>query len=110
VRTRNAQEYAFNEQYVRPFLLKHYDFEWEDDYMRNGELSIAQALKQTNFHPKTPPQLRALNSFNREEADALVAYFLLIIRLTKQLHYSPYIEANHKLLQALRKEYHFEKE
>ena len=107
VRTRNSHEYAFNEQYLRPFLLKHYDFKWGDDYMQNGKLSILEALKQTNFHPKTSPQIRDMDDFKRDEANALVAYYLLIVRSTKQVYYSPYVEANHQLLQALRKEYHF---
>jgi hypothetical protein len=107
VRNRNSQEYAFNEQYVRPFMLKHYDFEWEDAYTQNGKLSITQALSQANFHAAKPPQIRNLNDFKRDEAYALADYYLLIIRSSRQLHYAPYVEANHELLQALRKEYHF---
>jgi hypothetical protein len=110
VRSRNTQEYAFNEQYVRPFMLKHYDFEWEDDYTHNGKLSIMQSLQQTNFHAATPPRIMDLEDFNRKEAYSLVAYYLLILRSTKQVHYAPYIEANHELLQALRKEYNLNNE
>jgi hypothetical protein len=106
-RSRNSQEYGFNEQYVRPFMLKHYDFEWEDDYTQNGKLSITQALYQTNFRAAKPPQIRDLNDFKRDEAYALADYYLLIIRSTRQMHYEPYIVANHQLLGALRKEYHF---
>jgi hypothetical protein len=107
VRNRNIQEYAYNEQYVRPFLLKHYDFEWEDAYTHNGKLSIMDALRQTNFHTVTLPRIIDIEDFKKTEANSLVAYYLLIIRSTKQVHYAPYIAANHQLLQALRKEYHF---
>jgi hypothetical protein len=110
VRSRNTQEYAFTEQYVRPFMLKHYDFEWEDDYTHNGKLSIMQSLQQTNFHAAAPPRIMDLEDFKRKEANSLVAYFLLILRSTKQVHYAPYIEANHQLLQALRKEYNLDNE
>jgi hypothetical protein len=110
VRNRNTQEYAFNEQYLRPFILKHYDFEWEDAYTHNGRLSITEALKQTNFHAVMPPQIIDIEGFNRREANSLVAYYLLILRSTKQLHYAPYIAANHELLQVLRKEYNFNNE
>jgi hypothetical protein len=109
VRSRNSQEYAFNEQYVRPFMLKHYDFEWEDAYTQDGKLSITQALYQTNFQSPTPPQIRNLNDFKRDEAYALADYYLLIIRSTRQMHYQPYIVANHQLLEALRNEYHFDR-
>jgi hypothetical protein len=110
VRIRNTQEYAFNEQYLRPFILKHYDFEWEDAYTQNGKLSIMEALKQTNFRAAALPQILDVEDFKRKEAASLVAYYLLIIRSTKQVHYAPYIAANHQLLQALRKEYHFARE
>jgi hypothetical protein len=110
VRNRNNQEYAFVEQFTRPFLLKHYDFVWHDEFTKNGDLSILQAILQTNFHSTRPPQLRNINDFNRQDAESLAAYYLLIIRATKQVFYTPYIEANHQLLQELRKEYHFERE
>lgn len=110
VRNRNTQEYAFNEQYLRPFTLEHFDFDWEDAYTHNGKLSIMDALKQTNFRAATPPQIIDVENFKRREANSLVAYYLVIIRSTKQVHYTPYVEANHQLLQALRKEYHFENE
>ncbi len=110
VRIRNSQEYTFNEQYLRPFILKHYDFEWEDAYTQNGKLSILQAMQQTKFHPAIPPVIIDLDDFNRKEANALVAYYLLLTRSTKQVHYRPYIEANHQLLQALRKKYNFSNE
>ncbi|HEY2583994.1 MAG TPA: hypothetical protein VGI43_19450 [Mucilaginibacter sp.] len=108
VRNRNNQEYAYNEQYVRPFLLKHYDFGWEDEYTQNGKLSTLNALSQISFHPKITPQIRDISDFKRDEADALIAYYLVILRSTKQLHYNTYVKANHQLLQALRVAYHIE--
>lgn len=107
VRNRNNQEYAFVTEFTRPFLLKHYDFNWQDDFTQNGKLSIMRAILQVNFHPAKPPRIRALKDFKREDADALAAYYLLITRATKQVFYQPYVDANHRLLQALRKEYHF---
>jgi hypothetical protein len=110
VRSRNNQEYAYNEQYVRPFILKHYDFIWEDAYTQHGKLSIMQALRQINFQAAVLSQIRNLNDLKRDEADALIAYYILIIRSTKQIHYAPYVIANHQLLQTLRKEYNFNNE
>ena len=110
IRDRNSHEYTFNEQHLRQFLLKHFDFTWWDDYSQNGKLNILQSLAQTNFHPKAPPRIRNVADFKREDADALVEYYLLILRSTSQVHYTPYVEANHELLQALRKEYHLENE
>jgi len=110
VRNRNNQEYAFVEGFTRPFLLQHYDFKFQDDFTNNGKLSILQAIKQHNFHVSPAIRVRNINDFNRSDAEALAAYYLLIVRATKQVFYAPYIKANHELLEALRKEYHFEKD
>jgi len=107
VRNRNGQEYAFVSEFTRPFILKHYDFNWQDEFTQNGKLSILQAIAQTDFHAKIHPVIRNLKDFKRDEADALAGYYLLIIRATRQVFYTPYIEANHHLLQELRKTYHF---
>jgi hypothetical protein len=110
VRNRNNQEYAFVAEFTRPFILKHYDFNFQDAFTQNGKLSILQAIKQLNYHSGKSFQIRNLNDLNRGDASALAAYYLLIVRATKQVFYAPYIEANHELLQALRKEYHFDRE
>ncbi|MDB5135592.1 MAG: hypothetical protein JWP37_2195 [Mucilaginibacter sp.] len=107
VRNRNNQEYAFVEQFTRPFLLKHYDFKFQDDFTQNGKLSILQAIKQINYHSVASYRIRNSSDFKRDDAEALAAYYLLIIRATKQVFYTPYVDANHKLLQTLRKEYNF---
>ena len=110
VRNRNGQEFAFVEQFTRPFLLRHYDFKFQDEFTQNGRLSILQAIAQTNFRPSKQLQIRNVADFNRDDAEALASYYLLIIRATKQVYYTPYVEANHNLLQALRKEYNFNNE
>jgi len=110
VRNRNAQEYSFVSEFTRPFILKHYDFNWQDEFTKNGKLSILQAIAQTNFHQSKPPIIRNPADLKRDDADALAAYYLLITRATRQVFYAPYVEANHQLLQALRKEYHFDQE
>jgi hypothetical protein len=110
VRNRNTQEYAFVEQFARPFLMKHYDFKFEDDFTHNGKLSTLEAIEQTNFHPLRQPEIRNIDSFKRGDAEALGAYYLLIIRATRQIFYAPYVAANHRLLQALRKEYNISNE
>ncbi|MFI5158837.1 MAG: hypothetical protein ACHQF4_08220 [Sphingobacteriales bacterium] len=110
VRNRNNQEYEFVEGFTRPFLLKYYDFKWAEEFTQNGRLSILQAILQTDFHPASPPQIKNIKEFKRDNADALAAYYLLLTRATRQVFYEPYIEANHNLLAALRKEYHFSHE
>ena len=110
LRERNSQELRFVEEYTRPFMLRHYDFKWQDEYTHNGKLSIIEALAQTNFHAKAAPFIKHPEDFNKEDAEGLAAYYLLITRASRQIFYQPYIEANHQLLQQLRKEYNFNNE
>jgi len=110
IRDRNGQEYRFIEEFVRPFVLKHYDFKWMDTYTQNGKLSILQALQQIDFHSSIKPVIKNIQDFKRQDAEGIVAYYLLIIRATRQIHYQAYTEKNHELLEALRQEYHFGKE
>lgn len=106
-RDRNNQEYRFIEEFVRPFVLKHYDFGWMDDFTQNGKLSILGALHQADYRSKLKPVIKNLTDLKRQDADGLVSYYLLIIRATRQLHYQAYIEKSHELLEALRNEYGF---
>jgi hypothetical protein len=110
IRERNSQELRFVDEFARPFMLKHYDFKWEDDYTQHGKLSITEALAQTHFQSSVQPRIKNLAEFKREDAEGLTAYYLLIARGTRQIFYAPYITANHQLLEALRNEYHFEEE
>lgn len=109
IRERNSQELRFVDQFGRPFMLKHFDFAWQDDFTNNGQLSITEALLNNNFKAKKQPQIRNLPDLNRQDANGLVSYYLLMTRNSRQIFYTPYIKANHELLQSLRKAYHFNK-
>jgi hypothetical protein len=110
IRDRDNQESRFVDQFARPFTLKHFDFRWQDGFTQRGKLSFLEALAQTNFHSPVKPILKNINDFNRKDAEELTAYYLLIIRATRQIHYKAYIDMNHRLLETLRKEYHFNSE
>jgi hypothetical protein len=64
-----------------------------------------EALRQTDYHSPFRPVIKNLAQFNRQDAEGLIAYYLVILRATRQLHYQAYRDKNHDLLQALRKEY-----
>ena len=104
-RDRNGQEYQFIEGFLRPFVLKYYDFKWMDAYTKNGKLSILQALKQTDYHSSVKPVIKNMQDFKRQDAEGLIAYYMLVLRATRQIHYQNYIDKNHELLEALRAEY-----
>ena len=105
VRTRNDKEYSYVEFYNRPFILKHFDFNWYEALTRHGKLTLLEALNQTeqvSFAGKIVNQ----DKFSRQEAENIASYYLLMLRGTRQTQYLPYVTINHQLLEVLRKEYH----
>jgi hypothetical protein len=106
LRNRNSQEDAFIEGFIRPFMQKYYDFDWEDELTQYGKVSGLQAIfKSPTFSGVRQHPVRNLRSFDRGDAEALATNYMLLCRITKLLFYDPYIKANHDLLQELRKAY-----
>ncbi len=111
VRNRNEHEYSFTINQGRQFAIKYFDFDWYEELIHLGNLSLPDALAKFNAHSmKIKPTLRNVASLDRGDTKSLIGMYLLIIRGTRQLFYSKYISANQKLLQTLRKEYHLENE
>jgi hypothetical protein len=109
LRNRNSQEDAFVEGFSRPFMQKYYDFDWEDELTRHGKVTGLQAiLENPQFAGERPHQIRNIGDFNKGDAEALATHYMLLTRITKLLFYDPYIQANHHLLQELRREYDLE--
>jgi hypothetical protein len=105
VRTRNEREYSYVEFYNRPFLLKHFDFKWYEAFTRNGSIPLVEALKQ-NLQTPNPGVLANAGKFSRLEAENITSYYLLMLRSTRQNQYKQYAEANHTVLELLRKGFH----
>jgi hypothetical protein len=105
VRSRNDKEYSYVESYARPFSLKYFDFAWYESFTQNGNLTLWQALHQ-NPYGAALGKLSNAAEFNRYEAENLVSYYLLMLRSTRKIQYKEFADANHSLLELLRKEYH----
>jgi hypothetical protein len=105
VRSRNDREYSYLESYIRPFSLKHYDFDWYEALIDDGRISLTQALNENRMPPFGGKIVNA-DKFNRAEGISMASYYLMIMRGTRQISYLSYIAANHHLLEVLRKEYH----
>jgi len=109
LRNRNSQEDVFVEGFSRPFMQKYYDFDWEDELTRHGKVVGLQAiLENPEYAGEKPHQIRNIGDFNRGDAEALATHYMLLGRITRLLFYDPYIQANHHLLQELRREYDLE--
>src|SRR6185436_6712301 len=107
VRTRNDKEYSYIEFYHRPFVLKHFDFNWYEKLTKNGGMPLVQALKQ-KMDSMDHGKIVNTDKFSRQEAESIASYNLLMLRSTRQIQYREYAEANHSVLQLLRKEFHLE--
>ncbi|MEO6612703.1 MAG: hypothetical protein ABIT05_08495 [Chitinophagaceae bacterium] len=107
LRNRNDKEYSFLEMNIRPFTLRHFDFQWYKVLTADGEKLILDALTQ-NPDPSYSGKILNADKFSRQEAENLASYYLLMLRGTRQTQYLPYVRANHQLLEVLRKEYHLE--
>jgi len=107
LRTRNEKEYSFLEMNIRPFSVRHYDFDWYEELTRHGQLTLMDALSQ-NRQVRSAGKIANPDKFNRQEAENIASYYLLMLRGTRQTQYITYSKINHQLLQILRKEYRLE--
>lgn len=105
VKTRNDKEYSYVEFYTRPLALKYFDFQWYEHLTQNGKLTLIQGLDQYNIADGIG-KLPHPDKFDRREAESIASYYLLMMRATRQIAYKDYAEANQRVLQLLRKEYH----
>ncbi len=101
VRERNEQEYQYFASPVKPFLLKHYDFNWMNELRKMDETAYnINLIAQYRAGDKIiKADILNLPSFDRGEA--------INQRPCWYLHpMKDYINTNKKLLEELRKEYH----
>src|SRR4249919_4326161 len=68
IRTRNDREYSYIEFYLRPFTLKHYDFDWYEKLTQKGRLTLIEALNKNSEITFTGKLLNA-DKFNRGDAE-----------------------------------------
>jgi len=95
--------------YVRPFILKFYDFNWIDSLSQHGKISLLQVVQDDSINSLLQGEILNPQEFKRQEAENLAYYFLVMMRSTRQNQYADYIAANHELLELLRKDYDVKK-
>jgi hypothetical protein len=111
VRKRNDVEINFNEFQAREFTLKHFDYNWLEHVSQHGKLNTLQLVKLfQDSLPSLDSKIKNEQQFNRDDAENLASYFLLLVRSTVSAQYTDYLTANHELLQTLRDEYHLKDE
>ena len=112
MRYRNEQEYQYFASPIKPFLLKHFDFNWLNQ-LRNENTSpnIDDAFKDyTSGKITATGTMLNSASFDRGEAANIAGFYRQLIVSTNSLQLNNYIVNNHKVLEELRKNYSLENE
>ena len=107
IRNRHEREFTYVDNNIRPFTLAFYDFSWYEDLTQHGTLELYDALNEKK-EISVKGKISNLDKFNRKDAENITNYYLLMLRATRKAQYGNYVIMNHKLLETLRKEYHFE--
>ena len=107
VRYRNEQEYQFFANPVKLFILKHYDFKWNDDLRKEDpnayNIDLIRKYRKGNAIIKA--NILNLPSFDRGEATNMIMFYKTMLASTRTLQMNDYITVNRKLLQELRRIY-----
>ncbi|HEU5167685.1 MAG TPA: hypothetical protein VFU29_19200 [Chitinophagaceae bacterium] len=107
IRYRNEQEYQFFANPIKPFMLKHYDFNWMNELRKHDENETA--IKLINYYRKSDTIIQArilnLSSFDKGEASNMISFYKQMLVSTRTLQMNDYIATNRKLLQELRRIY-----
>ena len=107
VRNRMGMESGIVIQELRPFIIKFYDFRWNEELTKNGSINLILALNNQPA-PKHSCIITNVKNFNRLEAENTASYYRLVLKATRILQIENYVESNHKLLETLREEYQIE--
>ena len=108
INDRQELEFQVRMQYLNPIILRHYDYNFEDQLTQGQtqDLFTATTAYENNnemipFHFKSPAK------FDKEEATNLMSFYGRSgLGATRSVHYKKYTDVNAELLKILRKEYH----
>ncbi len=107
VRDRNDQEYQFFSSPIKPFDLKHYDFNWMNQLRKLDEngynMDLIARYRAGNMMIKA--DILNLDSFDRGETINMIQFYKQMLVSTRTLAMKDYMTANRNLLQELSREY-----
>jgi len=110
INDRQAVENNVREQFINPFTIKHYDYEFDSRVTRGGTLLFVDAASTYEKSNEVIPfHFGHVENFDRETAINVLGLFgMSALRATRQQHFQKYIDLNTELLKELRKEYHLQ--
>lgn len=107
IRYRNDQEYQYFADPLKPFLLKHFDFDWLNQLRNeNSSPNIDNAFNDYMAGKiKATGSILNAASFDRSDAANMMGFYRQLIVSTNSLQLYNYIVDNKKVLKELRKTY-----
>lgn len=109
IRLRNEQEYSFMSENIRPFLFRHYDYEWHNLITKDGTIPALEALQNyLSADSSLHADFKNIKILDRQALYNIVSHYLIILRGTRQIQLAPYVEINIFLLKSLRDNYDVE--
>jgi hypothetical protein len=111
VRTGNDFELQFTHDQLMPFIIRHNDQRFFDELTQNGSVTLLEGLKNYDADKmNTSYHVSNLSEFNRESVSNFLGMYRHAHSGTTGGFYVSYIDANKKLLAALRREYQISNE
>ncbi len=107
VNERKAIESSYRQTYLTPFIIKHYDSDFESATRKLGARNLIEFfLNYETSDIEIPFKLRKPEIFDAGETNNMLSLFAITYRGSRTLQFQKYIEVNAELLKVLRKEYH----
>jgi len=107
INDRKAIESSFRQTYLTPFLIKHYNSDFEIATRKLGARNLIEFITNyENSNAEIPFNLRKSEIFDAGETNNMLSLFAITYRGTRTIQFQKYIELNAELLKLLRKEYH----
>jgi hypothetical protein len=107
MRYRNEQDYQYFGNPLKPFLLKHFDFNWLNQVRHENSDSNMITVMDNYLRSNETVKAEILNvgQLDRGEAANMVAFYKALVISSNLLQINAYISTNKKILQELRQSY-----
>ena len=107
INDRQELEFQVRLQYLNPVVIRHYDYDFEDQLTQGQALDVFTATSAyENNDEFIPFHFKSTEKFDKQEMINMVNFFGRAgLGATRRVHYKRYIDANAELLKLLRKEY-----
>lgn len=108
VSDRQALETSIRLNFINPFIIRHYDYEFETRLRDNNRRDIFTAtVAYENSAEVIPFRLHGIEQFDREFAVNLMGFTGMNgMESTRTVHLKNYVDVNASLLALLREQYH----